>query len=506
MLLIGIDIGTTSVKGILLDNEGNILGEDSKGHDLISLYSGWAEEEPLVWWNGTISVLKSLSSLAKRDGRRVAAIAVSGMVPALVLLDSEGRPVRRSIQQNDARAHEEIESLKGLLDEKEIFALTGGGINQQTMPPKLLWLQKHEPDIFKSAKYVLGSYDYITYRLTGQLTLEKNWALESGMFDIRTEQWVPHILRSAGITHNMLPKVKAPAEIVGPIREDVAKEVGLDENIEIVIGSGDHVASAFSAGVRDNGDVVIKFGGAGDILICSNDLVCDERIFIDYHLVPGKYLPNGCMASSGSLVKWFVNSFFAEEKDRYEARGQNFYAYLDEKCSALPAGSEGLVALPYFIGEKTPIMDPLARGVFFGLSTYHTAAHIYRAILEAVGYGFLHHIKVFEQMGLAPKRYFMSNGGAKSTVWRQIVTDIVGEEVEYITDHPGSSLGAAFVAGMAVGAFKSWDDIALYIPHRTLMIPNKRNHEIYQRYFDVYLNLYEHLKNDFRDLQEISSR
>jgi xylulokinase len=266
------------------------------------------------------------------------------------------------------------------------------------------------------------------------------------------------------------------------------------------------VASAFSAGVRDDGDVVIKFGGAGDILTCSNDLVCDDRIFIDYHLIPGKYLPNGCMASSGSLVKWFVNSFFAGEKDRFEARGENFYAYLDQECSALPAGSEGLVMLPYFIGEKTPIMDPLARGVFFGLSTYHTAAHMYRAILEAVGYGFLHHIKVFEETGLSPKRYFMSNGGARSTVWRQIVTDIVGEEVEYITDHPGSSLGAAFVAGMAVEAFKSWDDIARYIHDHTLMVPNRQNHESYKRYFEIYLNLYEHLKKDFRDLQAISSR
>lgn len=504
MLLIGIDIGTTSVKGILVDNEGNTLGDASRGHDLVSLYSGWAEEEPEVWWNGTLSVLKDLARLARRDGRRVTAIAVSGMVPALVLLDSEGRPVRRSIQQNDARAHEEIKFLKSSLDEREVFNLTGGGINQQTMPPKLLWLQKHEPEIFKSAKYILGSYDYITYKLSGKLTLEKNWALESGMFNVRTEQWIPHILHSAGITQDMLPPIKAPTEIVGPILEEIAEETGLREDILVVIGSGDHVASAFSAGVRDDGDVVIKFGGAGDILVCSNDLVCDERVFIDYHLIPGKYLPNGCMASSGSLVKWFVNSFFAKEKDRYEARGENFYAYLDKECSALPAGSEGLVALPYFIGEKTPIMDPLARGVFFGLSTYHTAAHMYRAILEAVGYGFLHHVRVFEEMGLSPKRYFMSNGGARSTVWRQIVTDIIGEEVEYITDHPGSSLGAAFVAGMAVGAFKSWDDIARYIHDRTLMIPNKQNHEVYEGYFEIYLNLYEHLKKDFRDLQAIT--
>jgi xylulokinase len=222
VLLIGIDIGTTSVKGILVDNEGNTLGDASCGHDLISLYSGWAEEEPEVWWNGTLSVLRQLSQLAKGNGRRVAAMAVSGMVPALVLLDSEGRPVRRSIQQNDARAHEEIKFLKSSLNEEEVFKLTGGGINQQTMPPKLLWLEKHEPEALKKAKHILGSYDYITYKLTGRLTLEKNWALESGMFNVRSREWIPHILHSAGITEDMLPPVKAPAEIVGPIRKEVA--------------------------------------------------------------------------------------------------------------------------------------------------------------------------------------------------------------------------------------------------------------------------------------------
>lgn len=504
MLLIGIDVGTTSVKGILIDNSGNILGEASQEHDLVSAHAGWAEENPEAWWEGTINVIRKLSDLSKADGRRVAALAVSGMVPALILLDSDGRPVRRSIQQNDARAYEEIGLLKGLLDEDQVFSLTGGGINQQTIPPKLLWLQKNESAGFGSAKYILGSYDYITYRLTGRLTLERNWALESGMFNIHTGEWIPEIIEAAGISEEMLPQVMAPAQVAGTLRKEVADAVGLTPNVVVAVGSGDHVASAFSSGVRDDGDVLIKFGGAGDILLCSNELVCDRRVFIDYHLIPQKFLPNGCMASSGSLVKWFTNTFFKEQKDKYEAGGGNFYAYLDEQSRTVPAGSEGLIALPYFIGEKTPIMDPLARGVFFGLSTYHTAAHMYRSILEAVGLGFLHHVRVFEEMRLLPRRYFMSNGGAKSTLWRQIVTDILGQEVEYITHHPGSSLGAAFVAGMAVGAFASWEDISWYIKDRAVITPDPPNHEIYVHCFEIYRNLYEHLRCDFRDLSAMS--
>jgi len=505
MLLAGIDIGTTSVKGILIDDSGGILGQASREHDLISMYAGWAEEDPEVWWQETIDVLRELSFLAKSQGQGISAIAVSGMVPALVLIDSEGRPVRRSIQQNDARAHEEISWLKEQLDESKVFSLTGGGINQQTMPPKLLWLRKHEPEAFRSVKHILGSYDYITYRLTGQLTLERNWALESGMYNVYRGMWVPEIVEAAGISEDMLPQVIAPAQIIGTLRTDVADSIGLARDVVVAVGSGDHVASAFSAGVRNDGDVLIKFGGAGDILLCSDKLVCDPRVFLDYHLIPGKFLPNGCMASSGSLVKWFVNTFFREQKTRYEADGKDFYAYLDEQASAIAAGSEGLITLPYFIGEKTPIMDPLARGVFFGLSTYHTAAHMYRSILEAVGFGFLHHVRVFEEIGLSPRRYLMSNGGARSSLWRQIVTDIVGQEVEYIRHHPGSSLGAAFVAGMAVGAFRSWEDISWYITDRVVMTPNPQSHEVYAGYFKVYRNLYEHLKDDFQDLSMTSS-
>ncbi len=506
MLLIGIDIGTTSVKGVLIDNEGRLLGDASRVHDLISAQVGWAEEDPGIWWDGTLDVLRSLSGRASADGRAVRAISVSGMVPALILLDEYGRPVRRSIQQNDARAHDEIAYLQRTLDEREVFRLTGGGVNQQTMPPKLLWLQAHEPDVFSAARHIVGSYDYITYRLTGRLTLERNWALESGMFDVRSETWIPAIIDAARICQDMLPPVMSPGGIVGPLLKSVADEVGLGADVVVTIGSGDHVASAFSSGVRSDGDVLIKLGGAGDILVCSDALKYDQRVFIDYHLIPGKFLPNGCMASSGSLVKWFANSFFGPERAEFESDGRNFYAHLDGLAAGIPAGSDGLIVLPYFVGEKTPLMDPLARGVFFGLSTYHTAAHVYRAILEAVGYGFMDHLRVFQDMGLNPKRFFMSNGGAKSVLWRQIVTDIVGDAVEYITHHPGSSLGAAFVAGMGIGAFSSWGDIMEYIPDRTLMEPDMAKHETYLAYFDVYRNLYRHLKQDFRDLAEAGAR
>lgn len=504
-LLIGIDIGTTSVKGTLIDTFGNILAESSRPHDLLSPQNGWAEERAEIWWQNTLEVLKVLAGKQQEVDGRVKAISTSGMVPALVILDENGNPLRNSIQQNDARTHSEIIYLKDRFDEAKFFEATGGSINQQNIPPRLLWLRKHEPEVMQKAKTFLGSYDYIAYKLTGKFSLERNWALESGMYDIRNEGWLPWVLKEAGITETMLPPVMAPGERLGELLPGLSRELGFDPDVLVAVGSGDHVASAFSAGVKEDGDVLLKFGGAGDILIGSKRLTADPRIFLDYHLIPGQYLLNGCMASSGSLVKWFARTFFAERIDAYEKEGKNYYAYLDHLAESVAPGSEGVITLPYFVGEKTPIMDANARGVFFGLSLHHRAEHLYRSVLEAVGYGFYHHITVFREMGLNPTRYYMCNGGSKSKLWRQVVTDIVGKEVEFISNHPGSSLGAAFLAGKSIGAFRSWDDVSLYTKNRIKMIPNMKSNQVYMHYFEVYRNIYEHLKEDFQVLNQIAN-
>ena len=505
-LLIGLDIGTTSVKGTLIDTTGRILTESSRPHDLLSPQVGWAEERADLWWENTLAVLKDLAASQDSHGGRVKAVATSGMVPALVILDATGRPLRNSIQQNDARTSVEIALLKSKLDEKVFFAATGGSINQQNIPPRLLWLFKHEPEVMAQAQQIMGSYDYIAYKLTGKYSVERNWALESGMYDVHQEAWIPWVLEAAGITSDLLPLVKGPGEPLGYLLPELAQDLGFDKDLLVAVGSGDHVASAFSAGVKDDGDVLLKFGGAGDILIGSQQLVSDPRIFLDYHLIPGQYLLNGCMASSGSLVKWFARTFFAQQIEDYEQAGRNFYAELDNLAQSIPPGSDGIITLPYFIGEKTPIMDARARGVFFGLSLHHQAAHLYRSVLEAVGYGFYHHLVVFREMGLNPSRYYMSNGGSKSTLWRQIVTDIVGAPVEYITRHPGSSLGAAFIAGMAIGVFQDWSEVDQYITERELMEPDMQKHAIYQEYFGVYCDLYEQLKTNFQRIYEINAK
>jgi xylulokinase len=424
----------------------------------------------------------------------VAAVGVSGMVPTLVCLDRQGTVLRHSIQQNDARTSAEIEYMRDVLEPDEVFEACGSAISQQHIGPKVLWLKQHEPEVYDRIHTIMGSYDYITYRLTQELNVEENWALEAGFFDVAERHWLQEVLEAADIAPEWLPPVRNCTEVVGGITAEVAEHTGVAEGTPVVAGAADHVASTFAAGVRSPGDVNVKIGGAGDILFCLDELSIDPRMFIDYHLIEGKYLLNGCMASSGSLVKWF--------RDELCPRGTT-YSELDAAAAEVPPGADGLLVLPYFVGEKTPIFDPLARGVFMGLTLHHTRAHMHRAILEAVAFGFRHHLDVARELGYEAERAVITDGGARSSLWRQITADVLGVPVTQLRDHSGSALGVAFAAGMGTGMFDSWEDITRFLTPAGTTHPRAQNTARYDEYYREYRQLYQVLKPRFRRLNEL---
>ncbi len=488
--LIGIDIGTTGTKVIAIDTGGRILAEVSRPATLHSPQANFAEEDPGEWWRNVCVLLPECLERAGVQSAAVLAVGVSGMVPTAILVGTDGEPLRFSIQQNDARSHLEIAGFIARVDHDDVFRRTGSAITQQSIGPKLLWLARHEPHNFARTALVMGSYDYINFRLTGQPVLERNWALESGLYDLHRQDWDDELLALAGIRRFQLPAVHSPSDLVGTVTAQAARQTGLLEGTPVVAGSADHVASAFSVGLKENGDLLVKLGGAGDILYSLDRLEIDPRLFIDYHVIPGLYLINGCMASSGSIIKWFRNQF---------APGLD-YSQLDAEAARVPAGSEGLLLLPYFIGEKTPIFDPLARGVFFGLSLQHTRAHLYRAILEGISYGFLHHLQVLAEGGFGVRRVRVANGGARSQLWRQVTADVTGHELEAVAHHPGSSLGAAFIAGMGVGAFAGWGEIEKYIRLESTTHPDMEAHAHYRKGYELYRQLYETNRGNFNRL------
>ena len=491
--VLGVDIGTTAVKAIALDERGRVAATASVPHDGLAPRPGWSEGDPDAWWRGAVAALRQVAENARLDA--VAAIGVSGMVPALICLDAAGCLLRPSIQQNDARTEAEIEWLRGRLP-ADFFAATGQPLSQQLVLPRLLWLRKHEPGVYGRIRRVLGSYDWITHRLTEEWSLERNWALEAGFWDARHDGWYAPALAATEMPEEWLPPVRAPHEVVGPLTPWAAATTGLRAGMPVIAGSADHVAAALAAGTGP-GELVLKIGGGGDVLYGVDRFAPDPRLYIDYHDLPGRFLLNGCMVTSGALVKWFAD-VFARDLGEGEAR----YARLDAEAEATPPGADGLVILPYFLGEKTPIFDAGARGALTGLTLAHGRGHLFRAVLEAVAYGFRHHVDVLLEGGHPIRVVRIMDRGARSALWRQIVADVLGRPIEYAPGADlGSAWGVAWVAGVAAGC---WDWQRSGIPGTpadpppVVHAPVPEHTARYERQYRLYRGLYPTLRGETR--------
>ena len=484
-LILSIDVGTTSTKAIVLDSDKGVVAEAERDTRLISPHAGWAEEDANLWWTNACELIRELAI-----GRPIAAVGVTGMVPCVVVLDKDGDPLRASIQQNDARAMDEIAELRATFDATRILARTGAPITQQSVAPTLMWLARYEPSVWSRVALIQGSYDFVATRLTGVPGVETNWAVESGLCDLESASWADDILAAAGVPSRLLPPIRQPLDVAGVVTPTAAVATGLAIGVPVMAGVADHVAAAFAAGVLDEGDLLVKLGGAGDILMATDAPLIDERLFFDLHVVPGKFLPNGCMATSGSLVRWF---------QRELAHGRPLRE-LDDEAAAVPPGADGVLALPYFLGEKTPLNDPNARGAFVGLHLGHTRAHLYRAVLEAVAYGFRHHVEVFTELGHPPQRIRVSDGGARSAVWTQTIADVLNAPLEIVGGQGGAAIGAAFVAGMATGSFSDWRQIERFGGVTATVIP--RPADVYERGYHAYRGLYPALQDVLRIARE----
>lgn len=488
---LGIDIGTTGLKAVVLHRDHGIVAQTARPHELISLHPGWAEEDPEQWWATTREAVRELLEIIPAED--IAAIGVSGMVPALVLLDASGQPVRPSIQQNDARTIAEVAELRADVDTEEFFTITGNVVNQQNIDPRWRWLHQYEPENVARTAHICGSYDFIRFRLTGELFLEENWAAESALYDVRLHHWHVPYLEHAGIDASLLPPVKQPAAVAGKISKEAAEATGLHIGTPVVTGSADHVAAALAAGLTQTGDLLLKFGGAGDVLYCTNQPDPDPHFYFDYHDIPGMTMINGCMATSGSLVKWFAHQL---------AEGMSLSA-LDREAETIPPGSDGIILLPYFLGEKTPIFDPSARGVFAGLMLHHTRAHLYRSVLEAVCYGFAHHLMLLYNSGRPVQRVLAADGGSRSQLWMQITADVTNHPVEVVTGEAASALGTAFVAAMGVHLFQDWNEITRFVTRGPVYHPQEDAVQRYQKGFALYQELYGRLQSFLPELAHL---
>jgi len=496
--ILGVDIGTHGSKGVIIDLEGKIIKEHYVEHDIKILKHGWVEQDPeSCYWNDFKEVVQYLINQSRIDSGNIIGVGVSSLSPDVVAIDENGKPVRPAIIYMDRRAEHECEMVIKLVGKEKIHQITGNAVDPYFAGYKMIWYKENEPENYKKTYKILNACKYIVFKLTEVPSIDlANAVLNAPFFDYLGKRWSNEICDKVGFDVNILPDVFDMGSVIGGISSKAAKETGLAEDTPVVSCAPDAIMSFLSAGATNVGDSVFMYGTTGCWGVISDKPVMNVEFINTYYLMPNTYVSVGGMIATGALVRWFRDNFGQLEMEFQRKMGVNAYKILDIEAEKIPPGSEGLVVLPYFMGERTPIWDPYAKGIIFGLSLGHTRSHIYKALLEAVGYALRHHVEIASTAGIKFNRIIAVDGGAKSSLWRQIVSDITFLPQEYVPDSIGAPFGDAFLAGLGVKAFKNFNEINLFIKKGEKTEPKSENYKLYSALYSVYRKLYEKTKEE----------
>jgi xylulokinase len=506
-LLLGVDIGTYSAKGVLCGGDGQVLAEATIEHGLSLPRPGWAEHDAdAIWWGEFVGLTRMLLGERFR-GEDVGAVAVSAIGACVLPVDAAGRPLRQGILYGiDTRAQDEIDLLNDHFGGEPMFALSGMALTSQAIGPKILWMKNREAEVYAAAHMFHASSSYMVYRLTGEHVMDYHTAsYYNPLFDLRNLRWDP---RFAGLIVELdrLPRLLWADQIAGEVTTDAAAETGLKAGTPVTAGTVDAAAEAVSVGVVNPGDMMVMYGTTMFFIHVTGEPVPDPRMWATAFCLPGRYSIDGGMSTTGALTRWFRETFGREELAAEAAGGPNAYAALAEAAAAVAPGAEGLLCLPYFAGERTPLNDPDARGVYAGLTLSHTKAHLYRASLEGTAYGVRHNLETMAAMGAPPRRLVAVGGGAKNPLWLQIVSDVSGLPQDVPERTIGASYGDAFMAGLATGIVTGPDALARDWVRLSLQLqPDVALRPTYDAYYGVYRSLYESAKNDLHALARLGA-
>lgn len=497
--LMGLDIGTSGVKALLLSKNGEVISTATESYPLDTPKSGWAEQNPKDWWKAVVKVINKTINENNVNPNDIAGLSLSGQMHSSVFLDENMEVIRPAILWSDTRTEQQC---------KEILNIAGGLENlikkvsnpalEGFTAPKILWLKQNEPKNYKKVNYVLMPKDYIRYKLTGNINTEVSDAAGTLLFDVKKKEWSKELAKLLDIETNILPPVIKSVEIAGKINKSTSQISKLKEGIPVVAGGADNACGAVGSGIIKEGRVMVSIGSSGVVLAQTNNPTADSkgRIHLFNHAKPNSWYMMGVMLSAGVSFNWLKNSLFDESMD---------YEKLNKKAEAIAPGSEGLIFLPYLYGERTPHNDANARGVFFGISGRHKQGHFIRSVMEGVTFGLKDSLSLIKDQDIKVKEIRAIGGGAKSRVWQQILADIMGENIKLLNVEEGPAYGAAIIAGVGVGTFESFQNVSEnIIKVEDEITPIKENVETYEKYYKIYKELYSSLKKEYEKLSKIN--
>jgi xylulokinase len=495
-LLLGIDLSTTGAKALLIDEAGTVIASASTPLTLSTPHPLWAEQQPRDWWQAVVASIRTALATAAVSGDEVRAVGLTGQMHGLALLDAQGEPLRPAILWNDQRTAAECDEIRARVGRSRLIAVTGNDALTGFTAPKVLWVRRHEPDVYARAAYILLPKDYIRYRLTDDFAMDKADGSGTLLFDLAARDWSPEMTAALDIPRSWLPPTHEGPEITGIISAEAAALTGLAEGAPVMAGGGDQAAQAVGVGAIEPGMAAVTLGTSGVVFAATSTPLFEPegRLHAFCHAVPGRWHLMGVMLSAAGSLQWLRDTL---------APGVGFDALMEEAAQA-SAGSEGLLFLPYLSGERTPHPDPLARGAWVGLTLRHTRAHMVRAVLEGVAFGLRDGFTLLARVGLGEMaRARVSGGGARSPLWRTILASVLAIPLESVAASEGAAYGAALLAGVGVGV---WPDVAAAcaatIQPGEITTPNGDWQTEYERLYPIYQSLYPALKPAFAALAD----
>ncbi len=497
-LLLGIDIGTTSVKAGIFDEHGRQLGAHGREYRLAHPLPDRVEIEAQTWWTSAVAAVRATLAASGADPRAVAAIGVSSQGETVVAVDARGRPLGPAVVWLDNRASAEARALAEVFDETLVYARTGvPAINPTWTAAKLLWWRSHEPALFREAARFLLAEDFVLHRLTGRFVTDGSVACTTLLFDIRDGGWWPPMLETVGIGALRLPEVAAPGSVVGSLTGAAAAELGLVAGTPIVACGMDQGAGAVGVGNALQGVISESTGGALTVQASVDHHGGDPsgQTPVYLHSAPGRYLYCPVCPTGGMALTWFRDRFGDAEVASAAASGRSAYDILTELAATAPAGCDGLTMLPHLAGAFSPEYEPAARGVFAGLTLAHGRAHMVRAVLESVAFMLRRNLELLATAGAPASEIRSHGGGARSALWNQVKADVCGLPVVTLEGEDAAVRGDAMLAGVAIGVFSDLDAAAaaLIHPHGRFE-PDARNRAVYDDAYDRYVRLFDALR------------
>ena len=493
-LLLGIDIGTSACKAAVFGAQGEVIAQTAEEYAVDYPQPGWAQQEPDAWWRAVCAALRRLTAEGSFSAREIAGVGIDGQSWSAIAVSGQGEVLCPTPIWMDTRAQGICDSLRETIGEDRLFAVCGNPLSPSYTMPKVLWYREHCPEVYKRADKILQSNSFIAFRLTGEVSQDPSQGYGWACWDMARGAWDEALCRELGVKTSLLPPVAACSQVVGRVTAAAAALTGLREGTPVVAGGLDAACGTLGAGVIHPGQTQEQGGQAGGMSICMDVCRSDKRLILGAHVVPGLWLLQGGTVGGGGAMNWFEREFGAAERQVAAQTGSSSFAEIDREAGAVPPGSEGLVFLPYLAGERSPIWDVHAKGVWYGVTFAKTRAHFARACMEGVAYSLRHNLETAREAGAEAGVLRAMGGSANSRLWTQMKADVTGCRIEVPGSDTATSLGAALLAGVGTGVYRSFDEaVERTIRVRRTVEPNPETAAAYEKGYRTYRRLYEQL-------------